>query len=475
MRKYGKYEKRPEGVPAKQPTAKSMLLQTYLTSLLCMALCVTMLLGTTYAWFTSEVKSEDNEIYIGMLDAKLELLKKIDGVEQWVDVEQNPAVKLYDNTIAWEPGYTSLETIKVGNDGDLSFRYALTFTDGKLNGVENDEELIKAAQFFTVYVHEGNFSDTDPKPISFADIEDSAADENGTWRAVRMGKDPATLADILTRELPVVSGNMEEKNEADTYIVALHMNGEEKPAKPVQMAGESVDAYNARLQEWEQWQGNLDALMGKRIGLNVKLTGYQRTHEADAFGAGYDLQAQVVDLGPMTVNYKNWPNHSTIPSGEKIDLDDTYQFLPVESSEEGQASPKKKYFADFAIYADKPVKLNSIVLAGYYEFFCEGFNGGDWIVLESDDPSEIKPGEEIRLVNSMGAGLDITYEMLCDFGNDGIGFLCGIKNKAPENVGTTITVQLRVYETQLNSENHYEIVDLNNYTVAGTETYLIEQ
>ena len=71
MKKYGKYEKRPEGVPAKQPKVKSALLQTYFTSLLCMVLCVTMFFGTSYAWFTSEVSNTGNEIYIGTLDVGL--------------------------------------------------------------------------------------------------------------------------------------------------------------------------------------------------------------------------------------------------------------------------------------------------------------------------------------------------------------------------------------------------------------------
>ena len=84
MRKYGKYERRPEGVPGKQKKAKNMLLQTYFAGLICFALCVTMFFGTTYAWFTSEVMNEGNEIYIGTLDAKLEVLKD----SQWVNLEE---------------------------------------------------------------------------------------------------------------------------------------------------------------------------------------------------------------------------------------------------------------------------------------------------------------------------------------------------------------------------------------------------
>ena len=39
MRKYGKYERMPDGTRAKQPEPKTVLLQTYFTSLVCIILC----------------------------------------------------------------------------------------------------------------------------------------------------------------------------------------------------------------------------------------------------------------------------------------------------------------------------------------------------------------------------------------------------------------------------------------------------
>ena len=104
MRKYGKYERRPEpkapaGVPAKKvntkrPQVKSMLLQTYFTSLLCLVLCVTMFFGTSYAWFTSEVNNSANEIYVGTL--KVGLLKETDAGTQDLATSDS---KLFDKNI----------------------------------------------------------------------------------------------------------------------------------------------------------------------------------------------------------------------------------------------------------------------------------------------------------------------------------------------------------------------------------------
>jgi predicted ribosomally synthesized peptide with SipW-like signal peptide len=61
MRKVGKYEK----------MRKNALLSSYITSVLCLVLCVTMFFGTTAAWFTDTTTSEKNQIYVGTLAVDL--------------------------------------------------------------------------------------------------------------------------------------------------------------------------------------------------------------------------------------------------------------------------------------------------------------------------------------------------------------------------------------------------------------------
>ena len=155
MKKYGKYEKRPEPKtvdknPAKnadkQPAVKSMLLQTYFTSLLCLVLCVTMFFGTSYAWFTSEVNNSANEIYVGTL--KVGLLKETDtGVQDLAKGD----IKLFDKNIRWEPGNTTVETIRIVNKGNLAFKYVMTFTDGTLASATGTS-LEDVAKYFDVWV-----------------------------------------------------------------------------------------------------------------------------------------------------------------------------------------------------------------------------------------------------------------------------------------------------------------------------------
>lgn len=458
MRKYGKYQRMPDGTRAKQPTAKSLLLQTYFTSLICVVLCVSMFFGTSYAWFTSEASNEGNEIYIGTLDVGL---FKQDGAD-WVDLSEDGKT-LFDGDIRWEPGYTALETIKIRNEGDLAFRYALTFTNGTVNGAEDEALLKKLAENFVVYVHVGDYAEDEKKPNSIDDIQKIANDEDTlekdkAWRQVRMGKDPATLADILEKGFPVLSGNMEDvradaadptatlpgpndsKPTEDTYIIALHM---------LETAGQGKDDEESiKLSE---------ELMGNKICLNVKLTAYQRTHEEDAFDASYDLKAHVTDLGALDIEYSEWIGKPT----QTMTLDTAYQFQPVESYEEALQSPYKKYIADFVVWADDDVDANTVALAGYYDAWCS-LNQDRWIVLQADQ--DITAGTEIRLVQTMGSEFAVTYEMLCQYGNDGIGFMCGAKDLTGDNAGTTITVELRIFEV-------IGGVETGNYTIAGRYEY----
>ena len=95
-----------------------------LTSAIALLLCVVMLLGTTFAWFTDSVTSTNNIIKSGTLDITMEWA---DGTEDpasatWTDASTG-AIFDYDN---WEPGYTEVRHIRIANAGTLALKYALT-------------------------------------------------------------------------------------------------------------------------------------------------------------------------------------------------------------------------------------------------------------------------------------------------------------------------------------------------------------
>ncbi|MBQ3611544.1 MAG: hypothetical protein IJA01_04670 [Firmicutes bacterium] len=107
-------------------------------------LCVVMLFGTTYAWFTDEAKSAGNIIQSGDLEIALE--KRTDA--GWVDAE-GQTINFYRSNgdvatdILWEPGCTyATEFFRVRNTGNLALKF-----DIALSSVTGDTKLMEALEF----------------------------------------------------------------------------------------------------------------------------------------------------------------------------------------------------------------------------------------------------------------------------------------------------------------------------------------
>lgn len=76
-----------------------------LVSVMAMAICFTMLLGTTFAWFTDSAEVTDNVIAAGSLQVEL------------------TAEKVTLNNV--EPGYVHIQKVNIKNAGTLAFNYKL--------------------------------------------------------------------------------------------------------------------------------------------------------------------------------------------------------------------------------------------------------------------------------------------------------------------------------------------------------------
>lgn len=109
------------------------------TSIVALLICFTMLIGTTYAWFTDSVTSSGNKIQSGTLDVQLTWTDDAAAAEDtWNDVEADNADPIFDYEL-WEPGYTAVRYLKVKNNGTLALKYKVQIiTNGSLaqNGVK---------------------------------------------------------------------------------------------------------------------------------------------------------------------------------------------------------------------------------------------------------------------------------------------------------------------------------------------------
>lgn len=98
-----------------------------LTSVLAIVLCLVMLMGSTFAWFTDTASTGVNKIVSGNLDVGLEYWGDGEnGEKTWLTAEN--AEDLFDKNAVWEPGYTQIIYLKVKNNGNLALNYAMQIT-----------------------------------------------------------------------------------------------------------------------------------------------------------------------------------------------------------------------------------------------------------------------------------------------------------------------------------------------------------
>ena len=110
-----------------------------LTSVMALVMCVVMLVGTTFAWFTDTATTNVNTIKAGNLKVQLQVKEN----DQWVDAKGKTlqfvkAAAGKDQKVLWEPGAEyKLPELKVVNNGSLKLKYTIAITgingDAKLN------------------------------------------------------------------------------------------------------------------------------------------------------------------------------------------------------------------------------------------------------------------------------------------------------------------------------------------------------
>ena len=216
------------------------------SSLLALMLCVSMLLGTTYAWFTDSVTSTGNIIKSGTLDVEMwyadgtkAVPTAYEGVGAWTDASTG-AIFNYD---LWEPGYTEVRHIQIKNVGTLALKYKVRIV---ANGTVSD-----LADVIDVY---------------YMDPAEQIADRTALEAKTPMGTLTAALAGMDA----TASGNL-RAGEADTVTIAMKM---------------------------QESAGN--EYQNKSIGtdFSIQIVATQFTYEEDSFDDQYDAGA---DLNFMPV------------------------------------------------------------------------------------------------------------------------------------------------------------------------------
>ena len=151
-----------------------------LTSIMARFLCFTMLLGTTYAWFTDSVSSANNIIKSGNLDIGVYYAYPSDLVDgdipadAWKPVTDEEPI--FNNDALWEPGYTEAVFLKFVNEGTLALQYQMKIDILKeVIGKNEADEDIQLSKYINAYAC--NCFSWDYKDYLFAEREDAISPE----------------------------------------------------------------------------------------------------------------------------------------------------------------------------------------------------------------------------------------------------------------------------------------------------------
>ena len=244
--------------------------RTLLLSVLAMLLCMVMLVGTTFAWFTDSASTAVNEIQAGTLDIALEMKGAND---EWVSAEgqtlsfKKAAGAPENEEILWEPGATyALPAIKIVNNGNLWLKYKVEVAEGITKNASDEESNVSLLNAIDFYVIEGEVTTTPDLSVATTLADYFAAlDENG--------------AENIKKLAPKDEG----EGEAITLTIVGHMK---------ETAG-------------NEYQGL------KLDGVAITVLATQYTKEYDSFGndydaqAGYPVSAEVSDNASLTEALNN--------------------------------------------------------------------------------------------------------------------------------------------------------------------------
>ena len=372
-----------------------------LTSVVALILCCSMLIGSTFAWFTDSATSGVNTIQAGNLDVKL---SNTDG-------EVTETTKLFNDVAKWEPGAVTYENLTVSNEGNLALKYKLSLIVANENQVVGGKGLSEALK---VAVVEGGVDTTLTREELIASITD--------WQTLASWNKEGSL----------------EATKSATYGVVIYWQP------------------SANDNDWNV-NNTKSTTDGKDlwIDLGVNLVATQLNHEDDSFDENYDKDATYTDVPttPITgapVYLFDLSNMSI--SSTPVNMDFTYYtFDANEFQGEYPVEIYKDWICDYYVSTDKPLN-DGLMLIGQYDFWDPdnwyGFYAPQYIDEETNENLKYPPTPLLGTVTqNMGAW---TYETICNFVQV---FKCGIVDTQGLNNGTTVTVELRMLNPNDNSKH----------------------
>ena len=268
-----------------------------LTSVMALVMCVVMLVGTTFAWFTDTASTGVNKIQAGNLDVELAYKNAETMTTDTGFKAANKDTPVFKEGALWEPGHVEYVVLKISNAGNLALKYKLGINIASETGSTN----VDGNAF--------NLSDY----IRFAVLDDDKSS---------LGRDDLVAAaekvgSKLINEGYSKENNLNKTNDADIVTLVVWM--------PKSVGNEA----NYKVAE---------GITAPSIDLGINVVATQLTYEKDSFDDQYDkdaeypisvttgdeLQAIVSNAtAPVNIVLTNsiTTNNFVIPEGKDVTLD----------------------------------------------------------------------------------------------------------------------------------------------------------
>ena len=175
-------------------------------SLLALFLCIVLLIGTTFAWFTDTTSTGVNKIQAGNLDVELEYSH---DMVKWQAANEN--TQMFNDNVLWEPGHTEVVYLRVKNTGNLALKYNIATNSYDMERGKNAAgDLFYIDKYLKIGTAQTNtaFANREAAIAAIADTEKTIAKEtpiSKDWTVLKAGEKSAPTAVVLY--MPTTVGN----------------------------------------------------------------------------------------------------------------------------------------------------------------------------------------------------------------------------------------------------------------------------
>jgi len=124
--------------------------RTLVSSAIALIVSCSMLIGTTFAWFTDSATSGVNTIKSGNLDVGLTYTNSYNGIPEEVAEDTKIFMDINGEPILWEPGAFASGRFEVSNDGLLALKYQLKIIQANATKTKSGKTLADALSVYAL-------------------------------------------------------------------------------------------------------------------------------------------------------------------------------------------------------------------------------------------------------------------------------------------------------------------------------------